>query len=113
MKEILYFLFPVAGDSKLPDLCDVCVMSNRGYFMPSLVFSFVISSAGDVVGTTKRMLCWSFNFANDGRFINDKDKRKRLSIEEAPSLFVKKVERFKTVTEIVKVPDYIFSIPSL
>ena len=81
--------------------------------MPSLVFSFIISSAGDVVGTTKRILCWSFNFVNDGRFINDKDKIKRLSVEEAPSLFVKKVERFKTVTEIVKVLDSIFSIPSL
>ena len=61
-------------------------MSDGGYLMPSLVFSFIISSAGDVVGTTKRMPCWPFNFVNDGRFINDKDKRTLLSVEGSPSL---------------------------
>ena len=44
------------------------------------------------------MPCWPFNFVNDGRVINDKDKRTLLSVEGAPSLFIKKVERFKTIT---------------
>ena len=70
-----YFLFPVAGDSKLTVLCGVYVMSDRGCLMSSLVFSFNISSTGSVVESTILMSCWPFNFANYGRVANDKDKK--------------------------------------
>jgi hypothetical protein len=100
--------------SRYLDLHHVTLFSDRGYWMPTLVY-WLLSCGAFVVGNLIRALCWPITFLPGEK---ENDLRTFLNPKGAPSLYLTRLENAKTRTndlplEPSEVELTIFHLPYL
>jgi hypothetical protein len=91
IETILRQIFKNSG-SGYPDLRNVTLFSDRGYWTPTLVY-WLLSCGAFIVRTLIRAYCWPMTYRQEKK---DEDKRTFLVTKGPPTLYLKRLQNIST-----------------